>query len=141
MAAVVRTPKSLVKKTTRIYSDILSAQLFNPDTFDLSVIDNEAAVKQSIVNLVQTIPGERFFEPNIGSGIYNLLFENMTPQTTLALKEVINSCIENFEPRASIVSVVVTPDYDNDIYNISVVFNVINRNDPVSLDLILNRIR
>ena len=47
----------------------------HPVTGDLQVTKEDAAVKQSVVNLLMTIPGERPFNSNLGSRISELLFE------------------------------------------------------------------
>ena len=99
------------------------------------------AVVQSVKNLLLTDKGERLFQPSVGSNIRHMLFENYTPQTTILLKQYINETIDNFEPRASIVDVSVTPDDDNNVMNVSIIVRIVNNSDPVTMDLILERIR
>ena len=85
--------------------------------------------------------GERHFNPDYGSDINKVLFENITPQTISTLKSLIRTSIENFEPRAKILEVSVTPSADEHYLNVNVIFNIINKTEPINLDILLNRIR
>jgi phage baseplate assembly protein W len=91
--------------------------------------------------LLLTVPGERVFNETFGSEINKLLFENITPQTTTALIELITSAINNFEPRATLLDVVASPLPDNNAYAITIVYSIINKTEPITLDFVLNRVR
>ena len=60
---------------SRGFKDIGVGFLLNAFTKDAAVVKNENAIKQSIKNLVLTQKGEKLFQPEIGSGVYELLFE------------------------------------------------------------------
>ena len=47
----------------------------HPITNDLQLSKDEAAVKQAVINLIMTVPGERPFQSAIGSELNRLLFE------------------------------------------------------------------
>ena len=115
--------------------------MFNDDTNDLNLVENEDAVKQSIINILLTNTGERVFNPNFGSEINKMLFENVTPQTSSTLTSLIKAAIENFEPRAQLHEVQCTPSPDENAYAVTVVFSTINRTEPITLDFLLNRVR
>lgn len=142
MAAIRRSQivsPNLIKQ--RVYSDITSEFVIHPNKKDVVLNENEDAVKESIRNILRTRRGERFYNPSFGSDIYSILFENFTPQTEVQLRNYIETSIDNFEPRAKLISVDLTPYPDENGYSISIVFSVINRTDPVQLELLLNRIR
>lgn len=142
MAVVSRADRtSLIKKKEIIYKDFLPSFLFNSDTKDINVVENEDAVKQSIINILLTNTGERVFNPNFGSEINKMLFENITPQTSSTLTTLIKSAIENYEPRAQLHEVQCTPSPDENAYAVTVVFSTINRTEPITLDFLLNRVR
>ena len=124
-----------------IFSDFNNSLATHPAKKDLAVKSDVNAVKQSIKNLLLTDRGERLFQPEVGSNIRHMLFENYTPQTTILLKQYIKETIENFEPRASLIDITVSPDDDNNVVNVAVMVRVVNNQDPVTLDLILERIR
>ena len=95
-------------RTSQIfYSDLRSDLAVNPANDDVLTITNEAAIEQSIKNLLQTNFYERVMKPNIGSNIKSLLFELASPHTSYNIKEAVKETIENFEPRADIIDVLV----------------------------------
>ena len=124
-----------------IYSDIDLAFLSHPITGKLSRKINREAVKQSVKSLIMTDFYERPFKPLIGCGIRQLLFENFHPAIVQEMKLAISEVIENYEPRAELISVNVDAHPDSNAMSISVVFYVVNDTAPVVLDVILERIR
>jgi phage baseplate assembly protein W len=142
MAIVIRADRqSPLQKTNVVYQDFLPQALFNNFTSDVNLVKNEDSVKQAILNLMQTRVGEKPFNPNYGSEINKLLFENFTPQTTAVLIDLIKSAIDNFEPRARLIDVVASPREEENAYAISIIFSVINKTEPVTLEFLLNRTR
>lgn len=142
MAVIRRSQKTTPEsKKPTYYSDLSSSFTTHPNTRDIPIILNEDAVKTSIRNLLLTRRGERFFNPLIGSDIYSILFENSSPSVTADLRNFISNTIENFEPRANLLNVRVTPYPDENGYTVSIVFSVINRTEPVQMDILLDRIR
>ena len=124
-----------------IYSDIDLAFLPHPITGKLSRKINRDAVKQSVKSLIMTDFYERPFKPLIGCGIRQLLFENFHPAIVQEMELAISEVIENYEPRAELISVNVDAHPDSNAMSISVVFYVVNDTAPVVLDVILERVR
>lgn len=124
-----------------LYSDFFTNLDNNPVSEDVAVKTNENAIRQSIRNLLMTNRGERLFQPDLGGNITAMLFENMTPQTIVSAKQQIENVINEHEPRANLIDVVVTPSFDENSLGVQVVFNVINKQEPITLDVILNRVR
>lgn len=124
-----------------LFSDFLNDFDLHPIKKDLVRRTNEDAVKQSIRNIILTNTGERLYNPDFGSQISSLLFENFSETTQSSLKNVIETAIKNFEPRAKIEDVRVEGDIDSNSLIVAIVFSVINKEEPVTLQLILNRIR
>ena len=109
---------------------------------DVTQITDVEAVKRSIRNLVLTNFYEKPFHPEIGSSIRDILFEHMTPVTSVVLARKIEDVIENFEPRCRLVSVRAIPDYDRNAYNVSIEFYVVNApTELVDLSIMLERLR
>lgn len=125
----------------QIYSDFLTDLTPHPVSGDIVRFVNETAVIRSIKNLILTNTGERLYQPDIGSDIRKLLFEPMNSVTAEAIGSLITSTITAHEPRARLVDLQVRPDVDNNAYNVSVVFMVINKQDPVSFNVTLTRVR
>lgn len=124
----------------KIYKDLdLSmAQTTNKDVAKRLDVN---AVKQSIKNLLLTRPGERPFQPTVGSDLYRLLFEPMDVLTTETLRAVISACIRNYEPRVRLQEVAIRPNFDENSYDISLYFYVIGIYAPVVFNLTLQRVR
>lgn len=138
MTVDVFTPRT---KKVNLYSDFHKDLRVSPISKDLALMKDEDAVKQSIRNLMLTDPGERLMQPNIGGGIRELLFEQMTPGTLKLMEENIVDTIEIYEPRAQLIDVRVIAGLDDTHVNITVLFSVRNEEQPIQLDVILDRTR
>jgi len=130
-----------ITKKQELYSDFFMNLDENPVSQDLARKTNEEAVKASIKNLLLTDKGERPYQPNLGCNIRQMLFDNMTPDTIILMKEVIKDTLEAYEPRADIIGVDVISSVDDNQVNIAVVFKVINSSEPVTLVTSLTRVR
>ena len=109
---------------------------------DITKITDIAAVKRSIRNLVLTNHYEKPFHPEIGSGVRDMLFEPMSSLTAHVLTRKIEDVIENFEPRAKIISVSAQPNLDRNEYRVTINFFVLNApTELVDLTLFLERLR
>ena len=109
---------------------------------DITKLTDIAAVKRSIRNLVLTNHYEKPFHPEIGSGVRDVLFENMTPITAHILTKKIEMVIENFEPRARLINVRASPNLDRNEYECTISFYVVNTpTELVDLTVFLERLR
>ena len=123
------------------YSDLDLNFAIHPVKKDINRHTNETAVVNSIKNLILTNHYEKPFQPEIGSNVRRLLFENMDTITATTLKQEIEQTIKNYEPRANISRLNVSPDYDNNGFNVYMEFYVINRTNPITINFFLERIR
>jgi phage baseplate assembly protein W len=123
------------------YSDIDTNLTVNPISEDVGRITNESAIRRSIKNLLLTDFYERPFKPDIGSNIRKLLFELITPITIELLQKSISDVINNYEPRANLIDVICTPYEDNNAIDVTIIFSIINREEPITMQLSLDRIR
>ena len=130
-----------LKAQENIFSDMFTNFNVHPDLHDLTIKKNEEAVKTAVRNLILTNRYERPFNPTFGGNIRKYLFEPITPMTQDAIRADIVAAIENFEPRARIISVIVTPYVDENAYSITITFYVINTSTEVTLNTILYRVR
>ena len=109
---------------------------------DINKVTDIQAVKRSVRNLVLLNHYEKPFHPEIGSGVRDMLFENMSPLTSHALTTEIEDVIENFEPRAKLVGVRALPNLDRNEYEVSVEFYILNApTELVDLTIFLERLR
>ena len=89
------------QRVSRSFKDISLSFDPHPVTKDLPVLRNERAITRSVRNLVQTIPGEKFFNPLLGSNTTGLLFDFIDIATADSIEEEILTTISNFEPRVN----------------------------------------
>jgi phage baseplate assembly protein W len=114
-----------VERKSQSFKDISSSFKVSPLTFDLIVIKNETAISRSIRNLVYTLQGERFFQSNLGCSVSRILFENLTESTASNIQSEIDNTIRNYEPRVSLSSVDVNPNYDENAYDVVIRYDII----------------
>ncbi len=103
----------------------------HPVTKDLPVLKNANAIKRSVRNLVQTIPGERFFQPLLGSDVHSSLFDFVDFATAGVIEKQILTTIQNFEPRVGNVKVQVEPESDVNTFSVTVYFDIVGQDLPV----------
>lgn len=123
------------------YSDFATGFIEHPVRRELATTTDENAIKQAIRNLVQTDFYERPFEPTKGCGIRGLLFEPVSPQTAGAIEDAVRTAIENWEPRARLRSVKADAKPDQNFYSVLIVFTLVNSEQPVSVPVLLYRVR
>ncbi len=129
------------KRISREFTDIDLDFSRNPVTNDIAKIKNVEAIKRSVKNLIQTNFYERPFQPELGSGVRDMLFENFSPLTTVFLERKIEEVISNYEPRVSLNSVNVEDDIDGNRLVADIQFYVIGSAEPVSVRTYLQRLR
>jgi len=131
-----------ITRNVRQYTDL---DLFfgkKSSNSDVQEITDIKAVKRSIRNLVLLNHYEKPFHPEIASGVRDMLFELMTPVTATILARKIEDVINNFEPRARLISVNALPNLDRNEYEVSIEFYVVNQpTELVDLTIMLERVR
>ena len=109
---------------------------------DVNKVTDVEAVKRSVRNLLLLNTFEKPFHPEIASDMRGMLFENMTPLTAAVISRKVEDCIENFEPRARLIGVATTPNFDRNEYKVTVYFYVANApTEMVEVSQILERLR
>jgi|TARA_A200000159_G_C7329575_1_gene342392 phage baseplate assembly protein W len=106
------------------YSDIDLFFKPHPITGDVSLKHDDAAVKRSVRNIVQTNFNERPFKPGLGSGVREMLFELSSDRKVRRLAKFIKETIETFEPRVENVFVSLTTK--NNYLNVGVNYSIIH---------------
>jgi|TARA_B100000035_G_C20521074_1_gene345466 hypothetical protein len=114
-----------VQRVSKGFKDVSMSFKVSPLNFDLIANKNETAIARSIRNLILTAPGERPFNPELGSQVSRLLFEPIDDITTEALREQIENTINNFEPRVNLRQVIVQPNFDVGEYDISIRYDIV----------------
>ena len=129
------------KRNSRKFSDIDLNFTRNQITNDIIKVEDVIAVKRAVKNLVQTNFYERPFQPELGCGVRDLLFENFTPMTKVFLQNKIQEVLVNYEPRIDLQSVKVDDDQDNNRLVVDIYFYVVGSPGPQQVTTFLQRLR
>lgn len=127
--------------TERNYRDLNLNFTAHPVKKDVSKHINERAIINSVKNLVSTNFYERPFRPEIGSGVRQILFEMVDSISGAALERQILEVISNFEPRVAVERITASPSPDENGYNVTMEFYIINLPNPITINFFLERIR
>jgi phage baseplate assembly protein W len=118
-----------LERVSQGFRDVSMSFQANPLNNDLIALKNETAIARSIRNIVFTIPGEKF-DPDFGSNVTKSLFENIDDISAITIRDEIETSIRNYEPRVSLISVETTPDYDNNNFNVTIVYRIVGIDVP-----------
>jgi len=131
-----------ISRNVRQYRDL---DLFfgrKPVSKDINVVTDVTNIKRAVRNLVLTNVYEKPFHPEISSGIRDMLFENMTPLTSIVLTKKVEDVIENFEPRVRLMGVSARPNLDRNEYEMTIEFFIKNfPTELITVDVFLERLR
>ena len=114
-----------VERVSKGFKDISMSFEVNPINNDIIGVKNDTAISRSIRNLVLTNPGERFFNPNLGSRINEILFDNADDISAAALREEIEETINLYEPRVLLRDVTAQPRPDSNSFDIKIVYDIV----------------
>ena len=113
----------------------------NPITGDVAKVKNVTSVKRGIHNILMTENSERLFQPEVGSGLKNLLFEQMSDLTAQLLEDEVRSAIDAWENRAQIINIEVFPEEEYNRYRVAVIFRIVNDPKEQQTEVLLSRER
>ena len=119
-----------VQRLSRGFKDLSASFQTNPLSNDLIALKNESAIARSVRNLVLTIQGERPFQPVLGTGVNNLLFDNMDKLTASAIRSELRTTIENYEPRVEINEIIVEADFEGNAFHVTLQYFIIGMDVP-----------
>ena len=114
-----------VERISKGFKDISMSFEVNPITTDLIGVKNDTAIARSIRNLVLTTPGERFFNEDLGSGVSEVLFDNVDDISASVIRDEIETTIIRFEPRVKLEDVRIEPDYDSNEFNVTIKYDIV----------------
>ena len=132
---------TVTTNNTREFSDLDLNFRIHPIKKDINRVTGDMAVINSIKNLILTNHYERPFQPNIGSNVRRLLFENMDNITASSIENEIKQTVTNYEPRVSITRINAVADFDKNGFRVEMEFFVINKTTPITINFFLERIR
>ena len=119
-----------LERVSQAFKDISATFQTNPLNDDLIAIKNETAIARSIRNIVFTLPGEKFFDEDFGSNVSRVLFDNIDNVSANIIQEQIRDSIINFEPRVRLRNVITQPNFDQNAFNVTIVYDIIGIDVP-----------
>jgi phage baseplate assembly protein W len=130
------------KKQREFFSDFVTSFSKTPLGNQLGRVTNEQAVNQSLRNLIKTNLSERLFQPLVGSDILKTLFENNTEDNVDLLKLFIENTVQNNEPRVNLIQTIIDTELlESNSIEISLVYNLINNPEEITVTILLKRVR
>ena len=124
----------------RTYKDLAYSMFANPMTGDVGKKTGVSAVKSAIVSILKTNHNERMFQPEFGSNIRALLFEQMNPITEERIKTEVENAVRNHEPRAEVLGITVEGQEEQNRYLVSILFNVTSEAEPQKLETYFDKV-
>tara|TARA_B100000519_G_scaffold199223_1_gene210044 strand:+ start:165 stop:566 length:402 start_codon:yes stop_codon:yes gene_type:complete len=118
------------KRVSRTFKDISLSFDPHPVTKDLPILKNERAIARSVRNIVETIPTEKFFNPDFGSDVYKSLFDFVDSGTAGIIEDQIKNSVENYELRVNNVRVEVDPFPDLNEFEVTVIYDIVGQEFP-----------
>tara|TARA_Y100000590_G_scaffold429194_1_gene541495 strand:+ start:306 stop:695 length:390 start_codon:yes stop_codon:yes gene_type:complete len=124
----------------RTYKDMAYSMFANPMSGDMGKKTGASAVKGSVLSILKTNFNERLFQPEFGSNIRALLFEQMNPITVERIKTAVEEAVMNHEPRVQITGINVEAQEEQNRYLVKILFNVTSVAEPQELETYFDRV-
>ena len=119
-----------LERVSQAFKDVSMTFQRNPLNNDIIALKNANAIARSVRNIVFTLPGEKFFDPEFGCSISQQLFENIDDISAAEIVNEIKESITNWEPRVDLIDVEVFPNYDNNAFDVNIVYEVVGADVP-----------
>tara|TARA_R100000995_G_C3412424_1_gene90009 strand:- start:28 stop:429 length:402 start_codon:yes stop_codon:yes gene_type:complete len=120
------------QRVSKSFKDLSMSFKFNPLSGDLITLKNENAIARAVRNIVSTTPGEKLFDPDFGSSVGEILFENVDDITAVSIQDEIRNCLNNYEPRVDLVDVNVDPNFDENQFDVKITYRIVGIDIPPS---------
>ena len=119
-----------LERVSQGFKDVSMTFQRHPLTSDIIALKNESAIARSVRNIVFTVPGEKPFDEDFGSQISQALFENINDISANIIKSEIQSSLKRYEPRVNVREVEVNPNFDQNEFNVTIVYEIIGADVP-----------
>ena len=109
----------------------------SPGQRKLGTVDGDASVRQAVLLLLSTRPGERVMRPDYGCALHHLAFASNDETTAALAIHYVRRALERWEPRVDVLELDATPDPDRGLLTIRLVYQVriTQQTDQVSFDV------
>ena len=98
------------------------------------ISSDDANIRQSMMLILGTAPGERIMRPDFGCAIHDILFEPNTALTAAKIEYEIKRSLVEFEPRIADIDVIAQPD-DTELsrMNVTISYTIRKTNTKANL--------
>ena len=120
------------QRVSKSFKDVSMSFKFNPLSGDLIALKNANAIARAVRNIVSTTPGEKLFDPDFGSSVSEILFENVDDITAVSIQDEIRNCLNNYEPRVDLIDVDVDPNFDENQFDVKITYRIVGIDIPPS---------
>ena len=120
------------QRVSKRFKDLSMSFKYNPLSGDLIALKNENAIARAVRNIVLTSPGEKLFDPDFGSSVSEILFENVDDITAVSIQDEIKNCLGNYEPRVELINVNVDANFDENQFDVLITYRIIGVDIPPS---------
>ena len=120
------------QRVSKRFKDLSMSFKYNPLSGDLIALKNENAIARAVCNIVLISPGEKLFDPDFGSSVSEILFENVDDITAVSIQDEIRNCLNNYEPRVDLVNVDVNPNFDENQFDVKITYRIVGIDIPPS---------
>lgn len=114
-----------VQRVSKPFKDISATFQSNPLNSDIIALKNENAISRSIRNLILTKLGDKPFQPDLGSEVYESLFETLDQITASSIQQQIENTIIKYEPRVELKDVLVNANIPNNAFDVLINYEII----------------
>jgi len=126
-------PFNMASKARPATANYASSSLSGNSVFGSTYTTQEQVVS-NLKNLLLTSKGERYMQPNFGTNIYSLLFENNTQDIRSTVKKTLTKDIKFWLPYITVNDVIVTTSADMHELTIALHFKITN----IGANLVIN---
>ncbi len=115
----------------------------HPLSGDLVTVTDEAAIRNSLKNLVRLNIYDKAFFPEIASPLYSVLFEPVDVVSAVTIEVGLDNLLKTQEPRITNVVIAVVPNENDNKYEVTVEYTVrkTQNRESVRLFLPIERLR
>ena len=91
-------------------------------------------IEQAMRLILMTYPGERPMRPRFGSRLRDFVFDGATWENAAAVATEVRASLAQWEPRATVTDVMVTPEADEPgLLSVDIAYVIKGTNDPRNL--------
>ena len=104
---------------------------FSPPSVFTKTFDTATQIKSNLINYFLTNKGERILNPTYGGNLRNFLFENITDEEVEVLQQRLEDDIVLRFPIVNVKSLTVIPQTDQNLVNVTLIYDVLNLENEV----------